>query len=287
VPTYSDSVRFDSIVVLESLPFGEQKTGTWLYDNVLKPWADAHPPFRVYFNAIDSKSQFLAALDAAEAQLFQNGSVPILHIEAHGDKEGIALSNGEHVRWEELRERLTLMNQVSGLNLLVVMAMCRGWWISQLLYPLRPSPAWGIIGPTEDVWDTDLRNAMEAFYRELLNSFNARAALDEMNKNKPYEKWEFILETAEVMYCRVFNHSVNVLCTPDQLSDRENEIVAEIVRRNNYHLEVAYDARDRARHMLADHRQVFDFYRHSFFMLDSKPENASRFKLSYDDCMAV
>jgi hypothetical protein len=281
---YVDTVQFDSIVILESLGPGERKTGTWLFDNVLQPWARANSPFTALLNSIGSKAQFLAALRAIDQQLLAKGRAPIIHIEAHGDKDSIQLSNGEHVTWDELRDQLTAINLRCGFNLLVVMAMCEGWWLSRLLLPLHPSPVWGIIGPTKPVWDTDLRNAMEAFYRVLLKTFDARQAMDEANQNKPYTDWEYLLETAEMMYCRVFNHYVKEPCTPEHLKERENEIVAEIFRRNGYRLEIAFEARDHAKQMLADHRRFFDFYRYNFFMLEALPQNADRFKLTFEDC---
>ncbi|HYN83244.1 MAG TPA: hypothetical protein VES88_17330 [Gemmatimonadaceae bacterium] len=116
---------------------------------------------------------------------------------------------------------------------------------------MEPSPVWGIVGPTLDVWNSDLRDAMEAFYRELLTTFDIRKALEAANESKPYQEWEYILEGAEIMYCRVFNHYLSELCAPKHLAARENEIVAEMVRRRNHRIEVAFDARDRARRMLS------------------------------------
>src|SRR6266566_9534621 len=117
---YADSVAFDSVVVFESLGPGEKKTGTWLFDHVLDPWAKANGPFRAYFNSIGTKAQFLHGLRAANEQLFAKGHAPIVHIEAHGDKDGIILASGEHVAWDELRDQLTTINVQCGFNLLLV-----------------------------------------------------------------------------------------------------------------------------------------------------------------------
>lgn len=281
---YSDSVQFDSVVVLESLGPGEKRTGTWLYDKVLKPWADANPTFSVLYNAVGDKMDFFAALRAAEVQLLSQGHAPILHIEAHGDKDGILLSSGERILWEELRSIFTAINRKCDFNLFVVMALCRGWWLSRLLVPHQPSPVWGLLGPTEPVLDGDLKEAMRAFYVELLSSFDARKALDVANKHKTFKNWDYRLQTAEVMYCQVFHRYVAEMGTPEQLARRENELTYEIFRRHGCVLEIAFDARDRARALLTDHRKFFDFYRQNFFMLDIIPLNTGRFQLTYDDC---
>ncbi len=164
------------------------------------------------------------------------------------------------------------------------MAMCSGWWLSQLLRPMHPSPFWGLLGPTTPVYDSDLQDAMEAFYSHLLATSDAKGARVAMNEKARPKDGEYRFDTAELIYCRVFHRYIKDYCKPEQLTERENEIVAEIVRRNNYILEVAFEARDRARRMLSNHREFFSFYRTNFFMLESIPGNDTRFRLAYEDC---
>ena len=40
----------------------------------------------------------------------KDGRAPILHIEAHGDTEGLELASEEHVEWSELAQALTEIN---------------------------------------------------------------------------------------------------------------------------------------------------------------------------------
>jgi len=285
LPTiYRDTLQFDTVVVLESLPKRERKTGASLHYNVLKPWMDSNPGCRVTYNEVETREQFLQGLKAVEEQLVRADHRPIVHIEAHGEREGIVLATRELVLWEDVREHLTRINASSQFNLLVVMAMCSGWWLTDILTPLSPAPAWGIIGPTDPVSVGDLRNATEAFYSELLSSYNAWAALDAMNRNLPSPDWRYLLQTSEVAFCQVFKHYVERYCTPAQLVDRENEMVAEIVKRKKYALEAAYEARPMARAALRDNASLFEHYRERFLMLDEIPANRERFKLTYQDC---
>jgi hypothetical protein len=282
---YRDSLRFDSIIVIESLRSEDMKTGEWLYYRVLDSWAQRNAPFYTKLYQPASRAEFLGVLDEVRDCLFRNGHRPILHIEAHGSSDGLQLGSDEEVRWEDLRDRFTEMNESSAINLLVVMAMCAGWHLSRLLLPMHRAPVWGVVGPIDDRVQTgDLREAMESFYRVLLSSFDARTALAAMNQHVPYESWQYLLETAETMFCRVFHHYIKDLCTEDQLQARENEIVSEVVRRQQGNLLVAFDARERARLMLRDHAAMFAFYRRIFFMIDEHPEGDTRFRLTYEDC---
>jgi hypothetical protein len=281
---YRDTIKFDSIVVIESLKPKDSKTGEWLYDRVIDSWARRNGPFHTRFYQVVSRQEFFAVLDTIRAELFQNGHAPILHIEAHGDTKGLELGNGDYIQWEELRDRLTEMNRLCNVNLLVVMAMCAGWHLSRLLMPTDRAPVWGIVGPTEDVKAGPMRESMETFYNTLLDTMDARRALDEMNDGAPYGAWTYILETAEIMFCRVFHHYVHKLCTEDQLQERENEIVAEFVRRRDGDLTVAFEGRQMARRMLRQHSELFDYYKRSFFFLGVPTVDASRFQLTFDDC---
>lgn len=143
---YRDAVHFDSVAILESLPINERKTGRELFDRVLRPLETKVTPLQVYYNLVTTRSQFFGGLNAVEAQLINKGKAPILHLEAHGTEDGIVLADGELVLWEELRAVLTSMNEKCGLNLLLVMAMCRGWYLIEIVSPISQGPRLGARG---------------------------------------------------------------------------------------------------------------------------------------------
>ncbi|SRR6266571_409302 len=53
--------------------------------------------------------------------------LPILHISAHGDQNGLELSNGDIITWEELRTLLTPANEALQGGLMVCMSCCEGY----------------------------------------------------------------------------------------------------------------------------------------------------------------
>ena len=85
-----------------------------------------------------TKAEFIEALMDIEKEVGE-GDGPLLHIEAHGldSQDGLALSNGielssgEQVSWEEIRPYLTAINAKCGNNLTMVMATCFGMYILQ------------------------------------------------------------------------------------------------------------------------------------------------------------
>jgi len=108
-----------------------------------------------------------------------------------------------------------------------------------------------------------------------------------MNSNEPIKNWKYRASTAEMFYCSVFQNYIEKMCSNRYLGIRENNIVAGIVRRNNYDLSKAFQVRDLVRQALRDHRSQFDRLRKGFLMLDSFPENNHRFKLTFEHCLEI
>ena len=279
------TLRFDSVCVLESIEDAStlRRTGKWLVENVLTPVAPQHG-IQVFFAAPVDRASFFQSIERIRDVVVGRGHGPIIHVEAHGDKHGLILASRETVEWSELAEALTAINHAVGFNLLLVLAMCRGYYFIQTVVPTRPSPVWALVGPAENVWDYDLRQAMAAFYRELLTSLDGRAAVRALNEHKPPANWEYRFEPADFIFCRVFKTYLETRCTPDQLQDRENDIVAEIMRGTGYDLVAAMAARRGARRMLQDHERLFDHLKREFFMFSDLPRNADRFTVKFSDC---
>jgi hypothetical protein len=62
-----------------------------------------------------------------EEMLNHPSRVPILHLSAHGDSEGIAFTNGSSITWLELRDYLKPLNSAFAGNLLLCMSSCEGY----------------------------------------------------------------------------------------------------------------------------------------------------------------
>jgi len=85
VDIFSDTLRFNSVVVLESLRSGDKRTGTDLYEQVLVPAAAQQPyPFPVAYEWIPDAASLRRALERIEERVRLHRHLPILHLEAHG-----------------------------------------------------------------------------------------------------------------------------------------------------------------------------------------------------------
>ncbi|MGA6828118.1 hypothetical protein ACO9S2_10945 [Nitrospira sp. NS4] len=63
----------------------------------------------------------------SEAMSLRPGFIPLLHISAHGNTDGIQLSDGYVMPWAELKEHLRPVNQALGGSLVVCMSSCEGY----------------------------------------------------------------------------------------------------------------------------------------------------------------
>lgn len=63
----------------------------------------------------------------AEAVNQMSGFLPLLHVSAHGNTDGIQLSDGYVMPWTELKDHLRPVNQALGGSLVVCMSSCEGY----------------------------------------------------------------------------------------------------------------------------------------------------------------
>jgi hypothetical protein len=282
---YNTSFAFDSVVVLESLPPGDLRTGRDLFETTLAPASVADPGFVSEFYEPQSGADFLAALATIGQTAKRYGRSPIVHIETHGGTEGIALCNSDLVRWADVADRLTAINRVSRMNLLVVAAMCHGWYMSEILRPTDAAPAFGIVGALDGVSAGELLQAMKRLYASLTSSnHDFRLAMDAANQGKSVSDWTYRMEGAELMLCKVYRRYVADLAIGETRTQRINPLVADAARLRSLDVLQTAQFREEVSPTLDDHEKWFMMYRKRFLMLEEFPENEPRFPLRFHDC---
>jgi hypothetical protein len=282
---YATDFTFDSVVVLESLPAGELRTGRDLFDTILAPFSLSDPGFVSELRTPDSAEAFLGHLNEVVALARKYRRSPIIHIEAHGDKDGIGFADESSLTWADLVGPLTTLNELSRMNLCVVAALCHGWHLSSVLRPVDRAPAFGVLGTMAEPCAGELLVSMQHFYTTLLAPGNdLNAALRAANANIADSDDHYRLEGAERMLCKVFDHYVRTAHADESLEARADRLLKE--HAVNTPVPPALRAQLHAVIVgrLADNRGWFDRYRTRFLMLTEFPENEPRFSLRYEDC---
>ena len=285
---YDTSLAFDSVTVIESLAAGELKTGRDLVETTLAPASCADSGFVTELYEVDSRGELLGVLQAVLRTAKRYSRSPIIHIETHGDKKGLALCSGEHVPWVDIAKHLAEINEASRMNLLVVAALCHGWNMISILRPTDRAPAFGIIGTNEAVIAIDLYRAMQRFYTRLIaEPRDLRQAVSEANDGAEYTEWTYYLVTAEIMLCRIFRSYESGDSADETEEQRVSRIVAELARARGADLRQTMQWREQITREIRDYARWFGHYRTPFLMLDLFPENEARFPLRYEDCRPV
>jgi hypothetical protein len=119
-------LRFNKITVIESLEDGDRKTGREVFDDLEFVKLLNSNRLETDFKSVSKISGFMICIDELIANVELKGVYPILHIDAHGNEEGVKFSENSYIEWQELLEKLSRLNLLMKGNLLVVLASCYG-----------------------------------------------------------------------------------------------------------------------------------------------------------------
>jgi len=146
-----NNLRLGVVHIVEWLRASDVIRTGWDLFNELGPLGIvSKPPVPVDFHRVETRSEFLRLLQQFEAQYRQNRRTPVLRMETHGGKDGIGGDDG--IEWAERMEALIPLNRLTGVNLVVVLAACEGFYGVQMLQPDRRAAAFkGTIAHIESV----------------------------------------------------------------------------------------------------------------------------------------
>jgi hypothetical protein len=275
---------FSGIHVIESLRDEDSKTGQILYRDFLRHQPHRYDGLRVSCATVNNKEEFEKALAEVRDMAFYANHNPILHIEAHGSKEGLQLSSGEMLNWHWLQSILTEINVVTNMNLMVTLAACHGAYLMSLASPINRAPFWMLLAPFEEVNEWGVEVSFAAFYQELLHSFDVRKAMDRMiseNDGLPFNYGFSNVRQAFIQGWETYRR--------DQFRDEK------LKEREERFIQMARSSRTPAKYFLdSDLRKIFRSHidneqarkkrferlKRSFFLCDLYPGNYVRFGLS-------
>jgi hypothetical protein len=276
--------------IVEWLRPGDAKTGRELFDELEPIGIASKPEVPVKFWRVSTKQEFVDLFPQFEQIFRDTGRIPVLHIETHGDANGIGVSAADRIDWPELMELFISFNRLTRLNLVAVLAACEGFWGVQMLQPARNAAAFrGLLGPNREVKARELATGCLTFYRTALGQMNGDAAIQAMNDAVDKAKQTFWTISAETAFKVVFKHFLETECTPEAIERRLARIEANgIANRCAAGLPDMFAkdlerARKLAREKLCDHRGRFEEMRREFFYIDKYPENDQRFDIKFED----
>lgn len=213
------------IWILESLPAGDTQTGTLLRDAILERAPDSKKTLSVYHRTAVNTSELLATFDEISASV-TDGNYPILHIEAHGNEEGLGLANGEIIGWKDLSAPLIRLNELLRAQLIVTVAACSGGLMARTAAESVRAPFLAVLGPSTEIWDNELYADYCQFYFEYDKTRSITKARWAMNSFKTATQ-DYYFSTAMNIFTQ-FAHYRNA--QPESPGDRRKRMI-EIAKR--------------------------------------------------------
>ncbi len=287
------SFGWSAIWVIESIPNGELRTGKELYEGTLQPWVwkNTRPESapRIEYVPVEGEADFFDALDRIINDVRNTGRVPILHVECHGDENGLRLRNEDRVEYDKLTPRLRDLNRLTRHNLFVVMSACYGLHLMSIIKPTDRAPVWGLCGPPDKIPAGQLLDGYRAFYSVLLQGSGVNAARAAMNAAVPSLKEHSVFINAEYIFAWVFRHYLAEMCSEDAVSRRVADINLQVKARGLKPRAIDAGAAMARREMTdpASQKAIFEERKRNFFYADLYPENAERLNVSFEKMLSI
>ena len=274
----------NAVYVVQLLGPQDQQTGEILFRETLVPAAKSSG-LLVRFANLASDADLVPALYAIAEQCAREGMSPVLHLESHANSTGVGMS-APKVSWAQLRPALVAINTATKLNLLVTMAACYGAYLIRTIDPTLPTPLWGLVGPAEQVVETDVLLGFRAFYRTLALTLDLNAAIDALRATPLTLPDAWAVYTTELIFALAYGHYLATFANPAGRRAAELKVLKASRRRNPGQPRPA-GLRASIRRQVEGELNFVDKFRRQFFMIDRFPDNEARFPISVDDCKTL
>jgi hypothetical protein len=272
-------LRFAKFLILDSVPAGEFATGRNLLE-ALEPYCAAYRfPIPIERRVVSARQELLDTLEHARLEALRTDRIPLVHIECHGNDDGLRLAGGDFLYWEQLSQALTALNTTTRFNLFVSVAACFGAYLVSELVPTKRAPVSACLSITKEAYPDQLLQGFRTFYQTLLTTDDGNRAIAALKAVNQETDQSFYLGEATDFFVRTYTAYLAKLCTPAKYRERAQFIQEDQRERG---LPVS-PIRDIEQLLLGTEREQFERAKVRYFMIDEIPENDARFPVAWSD----
>jgi hypothetical protein len=244
-----------AVVIIESLRDDEKKTGQLLKNDLELIALSMGDRFAVRYATAENADELESLLIELRAFVVESGGIGLcLHIECHGDKDGIQLADGSLMSWDRLRPLLADIHLASRMNLILWLASCHGGYFVLGCRYHETVPFTVLVGPGNEIDPNTLLAFTCTFYTELFKTRDVTEALTIAGAVRP-----------DITYINFSAVGVFRVALAARIKRTAPELRAQI---------------------RTVEEPQFDQWRHTFFALDQYPQNTDRFAITYAEVMA-
>lgn len=164
------------------------------------------------------KEAFVAALTVGLKEHFEDISTknlsPLIHISSHGNEEGLELTSGEKITWDELKDLLKPLNKFLKGGLLVCMSSCNGSSGCKMAMKDDDFPFLVIVGSNAKPTWAETNIGFATLYHLLSKGCNLKDAVSAMRVASDHKNFTLIYSSdARKAYIEVTSHTPTSLAT--------------------------------------------------------------------------
>lgn len=275
-----DLAKVGQIMIIESLPDGEMKTGKRLWEDLADHCTEHPVDIKIGYCEASSAADFFGYLDDLRTNIEETGRNAILQIECHGNDDGLGLADGSFLPWADIKPKLEAINLISRFNLLLILGCCYGGYFGWTSRLTERAAFCMYLGPNSRLTARMLSDGLRAFYKTLLLERDMTAAVNGMLAAVP--DMPYFLSTAEGLFHLGFAAYIRDMATGQALTDRAVALV-DLMRKANTNPLPSAEAVATA--IKERERPGFESLRRHYFAIDLFPENDARFRLTYEDAV--
>lgn len=217
------NVAFSRVVILESLEPQEVKTGAILKEYLQGLLDEYKLETRVDYFPFESANELKELIRKIITDIPQYGKV-VLHIECHGDiLDGLILSNGSELSWDELATEIAPLNIATEFNLTLAIAACFSAHFLGEMDGLTTCPCRLLVAPSKELTSADCMAGFRIFYESILRTRDLEASIKEIEGIK-LENGQWYGEYADRWFVKIATSYIKYECNAVELDKRARRI---------------------------------------------------------------
>lgn len=280
IKNFSAECTYNKLIVVQSLPDGELKTGLRLAYDELDPLCNQYQLGLDYVQVANEK-QFIRFMweTKNECNDIKKPIFPIIHFDIHGleNKSGLVFSSGDELSWDKFIKYCREVNRACKNNLVIVLSVCYGFHSILKVDIKDVTPFYMLIGPDDIVKVDFIQKNIPNFYRTLIEKMNINLALEHLS---PIYK-EYLCER---LFVKSFYHYIRQHCKGKGKQDRIENLITQFRNHKGGVIDNIKVVRDQFKELVKPNEQTFYKYKDRF-LLSNYPDNINRFDFDYKDIL--
>jgi len=274
------TIYYDRVIIIQSLASG--KTGKLLFDDLNLLTMYTGDLVKAEINDVNSTNEFFDILTTIATETQISHSLPLIHLEAHGTENGLELSSGEQIPWEEIKPYFISINDASRMNLMISVSACHGGRLTEVVLPTDRAPCRAIIAPKSEMSSDELLRDFTAYYEEMFKTRNSDKAVARLNRGLTGNAAPYVFIIAETYFQVGWSRYIKEQCTDAALNRRANNIIRQLRQKKTEPLPSRNEIKQA---MISNQPRDFENTAAYFFMYDKYPEIKKRISVSYEEMM--